>query len=50
MVTANSKGESVARACSSRLPRCIFCGRYDGRTFRGRLVCDDCLEFIRNTF
>ena len=50
MAYQSGVGEPRVLTKYRQLPRCIFCGRYDGRVFRGQIVCDDCLEFIRTTF
>ncbi len=50
MAYVNENGMPVVLKKYRQIPRCLFCGRYDGREFRGHLVCEDCLNYIRKNF
>jgi|GEM_PF-5028017 len=47
---AKELGESAILRKYRQVPRCLFCGRYEGRLFRGHLVCEGCLNFIRENY
>ena len=50
MAYAKEKADPFVLKKYRMTPRCLFCGRYEGRIFRGHLVCDGCLDFIRVNF
>ena len=50
MVQAKEKGDPVVLRKYRQVPRCLFCGRYEGKVFRGHIVCEACLNEIREKY
>ncbi len=50
MAHAMEGGEPAVLRKYRQVPRCLFCGRYEGKVFRGYLVCEECLNYIRLNF
>lgn len=50
MAYTEKKGDPDVLKKYRKIPRCIFCGRYEGKPFRDHLVCDECLDYIKEMF